>query len=53
VQGAWLEGGCAVVVASAGAIGLGCDWQAVHAKITAKIEIKRMVPSAPYMVRGL
>jgi hypothetical protein len=32
-----LEGGCAAVVASAGAIGLGCDWQAVQAKTTAKI----------------
>jgi len=47
VQGGWLEAGSAVIVASAGAIGLGGDWQAVHAKTTAKIEIKRMVSSAP------
>jgi hypothetical protein len=47
VQGGWSEAGSAVVVAPAGAIGLGCDWQAAHPKTTAKIEIKRMVLSAP------
>jgi hypothetical protein len=45
-----LAGGSTAVVAPAGAIRSGCDWQAAHPKTTAKIEIKRMVLSAPYMV---
>jgi len=52
VQGGWLDAGSAVVVVPAGVIGLGCDWQAAHAKTTAKIEIKRMALSAPIYGMG-
>jgi hypothetical protein len=40
------------MVASAGVIGSGGDWQAVHAKAIANIEIKRMISSAPHVWCG-
>ena len=52
MQGGWFEAGSAVMVASAGAIGLGGDWQAVQAKAIANIEIKRMISSAPHIWCG-